>query len=616
MRQGRAGKGGVIPSGLHPFAALFAMVAFLCLGGESARGAGLIGGSYTLNWDSRVDKRDTGTTDTNTLKELLEIKYKGFLRPVVENELTVKVQHERKDEGKNLVRLSPVVSLGYKGAYWNAGTKRTVEDSNEPGKEPRTSDAHFVEFLFSPPRETLPDLKAKYNLDKDFQKGTSDTSKHAFTASSVYRPMEWIELKGEYNLNRSYDFLQADADTRNDKRSATVRIRHIVSKNIKFNTEYKVDVVRGATLLDAGGTSGDKNDQTHTWKNTLAFRPFQETYVDGSYDFDLKQNMVNGEHTFTKNYKAAVTQKVAIFDLKGDFNRVVTEPRHTADDNRKTDDTWTADVKWKFAKQLDFSLKYQVKRIDEVFFANPSKDTNSGTTVYGGTWNGELAPFWRASASFNRTDTFAKEVKTIIDTKESMRSTFDFKAISLTLEPSYDITKKEDLQKTPVEVTDLRDFKFRIAHKVLTTRNIDATLDHTYGRKTNQVSTLPPENVANYIERRDSTNGNLSWKEPFPGWVFMFNLTRAASDTSNDDNFPQVDSSFGFKGDYKMNQFTFATSYKFDKKRTTPNVATFDMKAGWLAPRWDVSMTYTFTKTYSEELNESYSIGIAFKYTL
>jgi len=606
----------VVPSGLHPFAVLFALVAFLCLGGTSARGAGLIGGSYTLNWDSRVDKKDTGTINANTLKQVAEIKYKGFLRPVVENELTLKVEHERTEEGENLLRLSPIVSLGYKGTYWNAGTKRTVEDSNEAGKEPRTSDAHFVEFLFSPPRKTLPDLKAKYNLDKDYEKGTSDTSKHAFTASSIYRPMEWIEFKGEYTLNRSYDYLQADSDTRDDKRSATVGIRHIVSKNIKFNTEYKAEVVRGATLLDAGGTTGDKKDHTHTWKNTLAFRPFRETNIDASYDFDLKQSMVTGEHTFTENYKAAVTQKVAIFDLKGDFTRVVTEPRHTADDNRKTDDAWTAELRWKFAKQLDFSLKYQVKEIDEVFFADPSKDTTSGSNILGGTWNGELAPFWKASASFERTDTFAKEVKTTVDLKNTLKSTFDFKAINLTLEPSYDITRKEDLVKSPVEVTDLRDFKFRLWHKVLTSRNIDATFDHTYGRKVNKVSTLPPEDPANHIERTDSTTGNVSWKEPLPGWIFMFDLTRAASDTSNDDNPPQVDSSFGVKGDYKMDQFTMATSFKYDMKRTTADVETFDLKLGWLAPRWDASMIYTFTKTLSEELNETYSIAIAFKYTL
>ena len=146
--------------------------------------------------------------------------------------------------------------------------------------------------------------------------------------------------------------------------------------------------------------------------------------------------------------------------------------------------------------------------------------------------------------------------------------------------------------------------------------NIDATLDHTYGRKVNKVSTLPPEDPANHIERTDSTTGNVAWKDPLPGWIFMFDLTRAASDTSNDDNPPQVDSSFGVKGDYKMDRFTMATSFKYDMKRTTADVETFDLKLGWLAPRWDASMIYTFTKTLSEELNETYSIAIAFKYTL
>ena len=601
-------KEGVIRGGIRLFVALSPLFFLLALRGEVAWGAGLIGGSYTLNWDNKVDKKDTGITETRTFKQSLDIKYTGFLSPVIQNELTLKVEQENTAEGENKIRVNPVLTLGYKGAYWNGGAKRTVEESNEPGKNPKTTDSYFVELLVKPARASLPDLKAKYTLDQDFEKDTADTSKHAFTASSIYKPMEWIQFQGDYNLNRTYDNLKPDSDTWDDKRSVGAGIRHMFSQKIKFNTEFKIEETRGATLLDAGGKTNEKQDISTTWKNTLAFRPFKDTNVDASYDFDLKQNMINDEHTLTQNIKTAVSQRVGILDLKGDFSRAITEPRHTADDNRKTEDTWTADAKLKFSKMLDFTGKYQDKFTDEVHFADASKNTTSASKIYSGSWNGDLTQFWKATASYDRTDTFTKEIKTTVDKKYSLKSTFVFKAVNITLDPTYDITVKEDLQATPQATTDTRDFKCKLGWKVLSTRNIDAKVDHTYGRKT--------DSAVNNIQRTDDTAANVTWKEPFRGWNFGFDATRAATDTSGDDLEPDVNSSFGFKGDYKMNQLSLSTSYKYDKKRLTDNSETFDAKVGWVAPHWDVTLTYNFTKTFSQALNEGYTISLAFKYTL
>jgi predicted porin len=315
---------------------------------------------------------------------------------------------------------------------------------------------------------------------------------------------------------------------------------------------------------------------------------------------------VNGEHTLTKNSKVSASQKIGKpFDVKGEFGQNITEARHTVDDNVKTENTWTADLKAIFSKQLDFSFKYQTKDIDEDH-ADVTKTTTSNTIQKTATWTGELAPFWKASASYDKIDTFTKEAKTTIDTKYSVKSTFDFKAINLTLDPTYDITLKDDLVKP--ENTEIRDFKFRLAHKAFSTRNIEAKVDHTYGRKT--------DTGAKNIQRTDSSNGNLAWKEPFPGWTFGFDATRSASDTSEDDLPPDITSTFGFKADYVMNRLSLNTSFKYDKKSLTDNSENFDAKIGWMAPSWDVFLTYTFKKTFSVAVNEGYSISLTFKYNL
>ncbi len=158
------------------------------------------------------------------------------------------------------------------------------------------------------------------------------------------------------------------------------------------------------------------------------------------------------------------------------------------------------------------------------------------------------------------------------------------------------------------ESTDIRDFKTRIAYTVLSTRTIEAKFDHTYGRKTDSL-------LAN-IQRTDSTNANVAWKDPVPGWQLSFDAVRSATDTSGDDLAPDITSTFGVKADYKMDQLAFSTSYKYDKKSLSDDSENFDAKAGWTALKWDASLTYTYKKTFSVAINEGYTISLTFKYNL
>lgn len=569
--------------------------------------AALLTGSYELTWDRDVDKTETETTDVRKFKQILELKYKGFLSPIVENEVTFKVEQEINSNAADTTRFLPTLDLGFKGSYWEAttGAKRTHENSDEPGKNPKVTTNYFVEFFYVP-RRNIPDLKTKYTLDTDEEEGTTDTRKQEITLSSVYKPTSWMDLKGDYDRATSDDRLNPDSDTEDEKINGSAAVRHFLSDKIKMDAQYDVEISRGATLLDAGGATNQKEDRTHTFKSTLGFRPFVDTDLNGSYDYDLKQNIENGEHTHTQDIKGTVSQKIGKpFDLKGEFDRVVTEVKHSADDNRKTEDTWTVDLKAKFSKHLDFTLKYEIKDTEERH-ADPALDTKTGTRTKTATWNGELTPFWKASVSLDDTDTLEDDVTTVVDTKYSLKSTFDFKAVNLTLDPTYDITRKDD--RLIPENTAIRDLKVKIAWKVFATRTMEGKFDHTYGRKT--------DTGADNIQRTDSTNANLAWTDPLPGWTFGIDLTRQATDTSEDDLAPDITSTFGFKADYKLDPLNFSSSYKYDKKSLTDDSETFDAKIGWIAPKWDATLTYTFDKTFSAALNEGYSISLAFKYNL
>jgi len=588
---------------------LFGLLALSWFPG-AASAAYIIGGNYQLNWDQTVDRTETGTTDTRKLKNLIEIKYIGLLSPVVANSISFKVEQEINSDSPDIVRILPTLELGFKGRYWDAkgGMKWTNESTDEPGKYPKETTNLFIEFFYLAPKR-VPDLKAKYTIDFDKENEVVDTRKDGLTLSSVYSPNDWLNVKGDYTWNVQEDRLKVDADTEDEKSTGSVGLRHAFSDKLRAETQYTGEVSRGSTLKSdgSGAVEGStKKDLTNTWKNIVGFRPFRDTSIDGWYDLDLKQNKVNGEDILTTTTKAAASQRIAKpYDLRGDFSRVVTEVRHSQDDNEKTEDTWTGEAKARLSKQFDFSVRYQKKDTVEIH-ASPAKNTTSGSVIRNATWTGELTPFWKGSVSYDKTDTMTLDVKTTVETKYSIKSMFDFKEIYLMVEPTYDITLKDDLVKP--ESSDIRDFKTKVAYRLLSTRTIDAKFDHTYGRIT--------KSLEDNIQRTDSTNANLIWKEPFPGWLFSFDAVRSASDTSGDPDAPDITTSLGLRGDYKMEPLLVSTSYKYDRKTLSPNSENFDAKVGWIAPHWDASLTYNFRKTFSDELNEGYTISFTFKYNL
>lgn len=579
-------------------------------------------GNYQINWDQNVDTTEAGTTETRKFKQLLELKYRGFLSPVVTNEVSFKFEQEINNNTPSLTRYLPALDLGFKGRYWEgkAGAKRTDESTDEVGKNPKITDSYFLEFLYVPP-PTIPDLKSKFTIDKDFEEGVTDNFKKGVNLSSFYKLKDTFDAKWDYSWTGSENRIQPDGDTVDQKYSIQFGLRHLFTKKIRFNSEYKLEATKGATLKSdgTGNVEGtDKDDQTHTWKNSLNFRPFRDTSLDGSYDINLQQNLFNGEHTNTWTGRTGVSQRILKpLELHAEFQRTVTDMKHTKDDNTKTEDTWTLDGKLRLSKMFDLVVKYQRKQTSEEYFFNPGKDQNYRTVNKNIDWTGELTPFWKASFSFAETLTTVfnlvtrQETTSILEEKYTAKTTFDFKEITFAVEPTYEVTFKEDhtvTDPTKPASSEIRDFKVRIAKRIFATSNMEAKVDHTYGRKSDTF-------LAN-IQRTDSTNGNLAWKEPFPGWTFQFDLTRAASDTSGDDLEADITTSFGVKGDYKRENLSMGTSFKFDKKSLTDNAEIFDLKAGWAAPSWDVSATYTYRKTFSILPQEGYSISLTFKYNL
>lgn len=584
--------------------------------------AALIGGGYLLNWDQNVTKTDTGTTDSRILKQTAELIYKGFYNPALANEFAIRFEQEINNDAPDITRLLPSVVLQFRGTYWQGGVgvKETIENSDEPEKGQRRSNSNYVELLYTP-KKWIPDFKGRYALDTDFQGGTTDTEKQGVTLSSFYEPNDWLAAKGEYNWNQFTDNLKEDQDTEDDKITGTIALRKAINRKIRFATEFRAEQIRSKTLVSAGGTRDVKEDRSYQWRNALQFKPFRDTTLDGGYDWTQQENKRTNTQTNVTTSRAGFTQTLlAPVEIKGDFTRTVTENRNTLnrDDFQTAEDTWNLGVNAKFSKQADFQLKYQDKKTVETHTRDKTLDKSTGTTVYGASWLGEFSTWWRASVSYERTDTFDNDILSKKESKYSLKSAFDFPAIRFALEPIYDITLTDTYLPLPGKKEDSGDLRVRLAWFVFQTRNLEVKFDHTYGRLEKQTSDptdiIEPQKTV--ITRTDATQANLVWLNPIPGWKFGFDVTRSATDTSGDDLPPDITVTFGPRVELVSGPLALGTIYKYDWKKTGDESETFEVKAGWLAPRWDTTLSYTFKKTFSAALNEGYSISLTFRYNL
>jgi hypothetical protein len=582
---------------------------------------GVVQSTYTLTADGT--QTWTGDTKTATQKysHVLDLKYRGFLQPVVENEFTMKVEWNSGDDSTGYIKVTPDLTLKYKGSYWNAGVKRGIEESTEPGKTAKYADKAFVEVILSPPRVTLPDLKAKYNVDKDYQKAQSDTVKHAFEVSTSVTPFEWLAIKGDWTRTLTYDRLKEDSDTEDERIAGSVGVRRLIGQNIRVQSEYRVEDSRSATLLTEGGTSNPKRDQNHTWKNALVFRYVPDGTFEVNYDYELKERMLTPkDHDQKRTYKAVLDQKFKILGelgFKGEFDRVETETAHkVGGDTLKTEDSWIGEVKTRPSKFADLSFKTTWKRtVDEAFGAStaPASTTSFQRSV---SWNCDLLPFWKPTVSVDRTDTRAwsvaqqREVPSVVTTVYTMNGPLTIAIPVIEIAPTYTVTFTDDKLAETKQNTVIRDFTAKATAALLKTRTWEGRMDHTYARKVD----TKEENVV----RTDTTNFSLTARDAVPGWNFEVTVGRNATDTSGDDLGVDLTEALTLKADLKRDPFKLAVTYKYDRTLTEGKFDKYslDMTTGWVSRDWDLSLTGNYKQTMSPVLDKGTTVNLTFTYKL
>ncbi len=568
---------------------------------------------FQFNYDLTIDRTDEGTETDQTFNEILETKYSQYLLPLlkVDTSFKLELENEFQSDAEDTTRFLPELETKGSGDFWELGVgwKRTRESNDLPFEAAKIDDTFFVE-LFLTPKIKFPDLKLKYTIDTSKQPPDLNTEDTSLELSSIYELGELAKFKIDYTRDESDDRVNADSDTLDETFETEEVVKYLFSDKLKMDFKHQYEDETGATLLDAGGKANEENRKTNRYRGRVEFRPFRDTRLSGDLDLEREKDKIEEKINDTRDYSVKFEQDIGEpISFKFQYEKSIDKEIGGISDFthiKDTEDDFTYELNLEFSSLLDFTATYErtLDRLDDR--VDDANDETTENRDFSFSWEADTETFLSLSFSYILSEDITNGKLESKEKRVSVKPNLDFEDLNLRVSGDYTDTTTEDFTTTvPGKERDI-DFNLTIDYDTDITDKLSFSLSHRYGRRVEQ-----PGKV---IERDDDTTLDFTLDEPWPGSRFSMSVTRSATDRSQDESPPDINSTITFTWDHSMDPFDFSISYKYDKKKLTDNTETFDFGVGLSADALSMKFRYTFDKTFSDELNESHTVSFNFQY--
>jgi hypothetical protein len=91
-------------------------------------------------------------------------------------------------------------------------------------------------------------------------------------------------------------------------------------------------------------------------------------------------------------------------------------------------------------------------------------------------------------------------------------------------------------------------------------------------------------------------------------------INRKASDTEEDTDPELIEVSYELKLDWKVDQITLSSSFKYNDKGDTFDDLSFNAKVGWKGERLDLSGEYQYDKIFADLIEEGRKLNLKLNY--
>jgi predicted porin len=562
------------------------------------------------------DTTEEGTDRTQTTEQSYAISYETEINPalLLALDFTLDITDEENDVSTREV--TPSVDLGLEAVWWDftANWERSKVSSDDPEQQTTVDETWDLELTTEPQGGVVPSTTAHYQRDENEEGGDTQTIDKTIEASLDYSVWEdRLGLTFDIAKDTSDDKVNPDSDTEDRSYNLEVTFDYDYGDNLAFTVEWSNDRQQSVTLSDDDDVLEKDDTLDNNLRGQIQYNLFDglELTLDREIEWakDLELGPLETTDTWTGEaaYGASLTEAV---DVDLDFS----EERVNTDGTESDSDTTTRDyaVALDFAPFDNITFTSSFDRSDQTERFDDSSQENTDTVD--DQWEFELnAAFWYDQIEFTIARTFSNTEEQGQKTEKNRDWDIDVTILfdgipNLELSPEYTFTQTKDLLQDTTDEERIIDFG--VGYEISLNDVLILTLDHTYTR-----TRKDPAEGQSTIQRDDDTDLTLSWDEFLRGMSLELNMTRQASDESEDDKEAVIDYTYIFFNDTATTDI-YTISFEFtqddlDDSEDTRNILT-TFSAEFLDGLLTIDFEYEIDKQLegSRDKNERYLFEI------
>ena len=454
-----------------------------------------------------------------------------------------------------------------------------------------------------------PELRLKYQRRGDFQD---------YQKESIVNSLELSLRKDIYGVRLEYNFKRADTDQTLPARqgssetqwSGKATYKEILWGGTEFelayeiNETYKDDNTRGVFT----GDSQDYNQILRMrFRNSLVIAP--RLTLDLSWDYEYEKDFLDLDFDYKLKNKYVLGLRWDAFDslkFSGEARREtdLMVAVDGEDDERGVTDSIKGGFDLTSISWLQLSGTAELRSEGKIAAGTGGSVDNLDEEKYELIARNHFVDFWDftwdATSSTKRTDGWLTSRETRV------KGDLKLLLLGLAVTPGYEVSRLNEWEKgsdLPINQQQVRDARIKFDYQMQLTDMFKASFSHEYGIKVDDKL----DEVLNFervLQFNEDTRLNILVADIIRDLRLEGEIDRKASDTEDDPDPELIELSYSLKLDWKIQNLSISSAFKYNDKGNTFDDLSFNTKAGWSTDRLEVSGEYQFDKIIKRDPTE------------
>lgn len=543
--------------------------------------------------------------------------------------ISVDLDNQWDTDAASTEKVAPTLELGVKGPqsgmkFSYSGAVDTTDEYRETAESKKYSNTADLDIEVTP--SAWPEFKFKLQEKRDYERGVTDTSGRTM---EVQLRDEFFDVQTEFSLklDKTIDEVPESgvSDTLDWSWKATYK--EVILRDVDFEVAYEIkesyseDTIRGVF-------TGSDEDYTQSLKTRLkkSLELSPRMSVGATWEYQYNQDLLELDYDYKVQNKYAFDLRfdvLPMLKITGEARRET--EREVANDSGEDTSKLTDTVKGAFDYDLVDWLRFGGKA---EWRWESSVDENTGASVdhaddqqYELTAKNKFGDYWDLTAGASWSKSYTEEVLTDEEAKfkaDLKLKLLDLDQLDMVVSPTYESSRSSSWDEAgrPTDETYTSDAKIKFEAKAQLLDLLKVTFSHEYGQKI----TKELDEVLNYRRElgfNEDTRLNVAIDGLLEDLKLEGEIERKADDTEDSDGDSEaqvVEVSYALKLDWRYEQLSLSSAFKYTDKGEDDDDLEFTAKVGWKGDRIDISGDYQFTKTYATLTDEDRKLNLKLSY--